>query len=334
MSTTLEFGKFDQIITVGESDLFIKRRLLGGGSEADVFLVQLLTDDHGFGPNLGEMVIKKFKSKSDPGNSGQANLEQEFLEALHMNNIRHPNITLSYCGFTFNSYYHIISERGSQTLGEIMAKEVNKANFEDHVAWLLRESKGLAEAVALIHEPGDDYVGFHHDINPNNILLFSDQHNRLKLADWGCATMGKGKDRSSTAMGESIYNPPESAPRPGDNQENQATNEAHDIWSLGCIFFEMLIWSYRGLDMDIGPRKLKEIRNQLKAESTGDAKKAKYWVEKDGKRECAKIVLEQLKEQKDKGHILLRPLAIVTEKMLKVEESERLKAREVVAGLA
>lgn len=91
--------------------------------------------------------------------------------------------------------------------------------------------KQAASAVAYMHERGVR----HRDIKPSNIILKSD--GRLKLVDFGIATEQDGK--TLTAHGQTFgsvsYAPPEWI-EPGSLEAVR-----WDVYSLGTVFYEMLV---------------------------------------------------------------------------------------------
>jgi serine/threonine protein kinase len=97
-------------------------------------------------------------------------------------------------------------------------------------AVLLRRSIGcLASAVAYLHKESVR----HKDLKPANILLYPD---RLRLTDFGTSTDFSDYSQSATEGGErgtpKYFSPETAALEP--------CGRASDIFSLGCIFLEML----------------------------------------------------------------------------------------------
>lgn len=90
----------------------------------------------------------------------------------------------------------------------------------------------------------------HGNLKPENILRFS-QHSShlglLKMADMGLAprhivVTGQGRVADSTGYGTVRYEPPEVV------TETQARSRPYDIWSMGCIILEFIIWMLYGKD--------------------------------------------------------------------------------------
>lgn len=118
---------------------------------------------------------------------------------------------------------------------------------------------GLAKSIERIHttNPGDDGLprraGFHHDIKPSNVLVChdagggaSDFPYRFMLADLGLAYQGRtGKpvDATEGPHGTLIYDAPELCCTPSPQHSSLEIAQKADIWSLGAVYSEALIWS-------------------------------------------------------------------------------------------
>ena len=88
-------------------------------------------------------------------------------------------------------------------------------------------------------------IGFHHDIKPVNVLLFDSDNPKepiWKLSDFGSGMVSEFKDsdhdsiyNSKPSTGDPIYTAPEFA-------LEGRVSRPKDIWSLGCIYLEAIIW--------------------------------------------------------------------------------------------
>jgi serine/threonine protein kinase len=111
--------------------------------------------------------------------------------------------------------------------------------------WLRGEMLGLAQAVDSIHNLRSGQAGYIKDIKPENIIVFKSRNNELQLTDWGCAGVkslpaGSSSSHKSINGGDLVYYPPES------EIDSERTSRPHDIWSLGCVFFELMVWYCEG----------------------------------------------------------------------------------------
>ena len=130
---------------------------------------------------------------------------------------------------------------------------------KENTIWLLRQFRGLAEALKGIHDlsgvgtspsapslvarPANERkAGYHHDLKPENILYFKATR-EFQISDFGSGkvqTYRSGSHNTSSANGTLTYEPPEAAMAGG------KTSRPYDIWSLGCVFLEILIWAVLG----------------------------------------------------------------------------------------
>ncbi|MCQ2817797.1 MAG: serine/threonine-protein kinase [archaeon] len=87
----------------------------------------------------------------------------------------------------------------------------------------------------------------HHDLKPENILLkfkseedknnFNFQNCTVKISDFGLSKYQNVHEENKLIGGSPLYMPPELFDR--DASREVIENEAVDIWSLGCIAFEL-----------------------------------------------------------------------------------------------
>ena len=146
-------------------------------------------------------------------------------------------------------------------LREYMGQENFNALNRQDIIWLLSQLVGLASAVKHIHDlsagstgtvPGLQALdekcmraGWHHDLKPENILFFSastsaDKKAILRIADFGSSkiqTYRSGSINTRSPNGTPTYEPPEFI-------KDGTTSRPYDIWSLGAVFLELLVWAF------------------------------------------------------------------------------------------
>ncbi|RTE68477.1 hypothetical protein BHE90_017145 [Fusarium euwallaceae] len=98
----------------------------------------------------------------------------------------------------------------------------------------------------------------HGDLKPENILIFRDSTTIgvLKFGDMGSSkthrqSTGFRDDRTSTRVGTLRYEPPEAM-----TAEDKPRSRRYDIWSVGCIMLEFVIWLVHG------PKGLRRFNNE------------------------------------------------------------------------
>ncbi|MHC4484695.1 MAG: protein kinase domain-containing protein [Planctomycetota bacterium] len=152
-------------------------------------------------------------------------------EARVLASLNHPNIATIYEELEeAEGVVHLVLEYvPGQTLAERIAKKPLK--LEEALSIALQ----IAEAVAAAHE--HDVI--HRDLKPGNIKITPE--GKVKVLDFGLAKAvgGKATDQQSTVtepgrvIGTPAYMSPEQA-------RGKATDKRSDIWSFGCVLYEML----------------------------------------------------------------------------------------------
>lgn len=133
-----------------------------------------------------------------------------------------------------------------------------QARNRSHVLWQLRQFVGICSALTALH----DRNVRHGDLKPENILWFDPKNDGgiLQIADLGLATFHQKEEDTrnrqgmptQTPSGTSRYEPPEM-----DKERNSLGpwSRQADIWSFGCIVFELLLW------LAYGPSDITIFRN-------------------------------------------------------------------------
>jgi len=152
-------------------------------------------------------------------------------EARVLASLNHPNIATIYDELeeAEGLSYLVLEYVPGQTLAERIAKSPLKLEEA------LRIGLQIAEAVAAAHE--HDVI--HRDLKPGNIKITPED--KVKVLDFGLAKVvgGETADQQTTitepgrVIGTPSYMSPEQA-------RGQATDKRGDIWSFGCVLYEML----------------------------------------------------------------------------------------------
>lgn len=137
---------------------------------------------------------------------------------------------------------------------------------------IMIQFQGLAEALYKLHTPRKKGSYRHSDTKPDNILSFStpgrmssDEHpdiGTLKLSDLGLAKYhveATGyRHQTSAKYTTHRYQAPEAV-----TDEDGARSTRYDIWSIGCVMLEFVIWLLYGNDT------LKWFNVQITTKSNG-----------------------------------------------------------------
>ncbi|NXO25663.1 NEK11 kinase, partial [Cisticola juncidis] len=205
------------------SDAVIARRYtiqrkLGNGSFGSVYLVNDRKAKQGEELKvLKEISVGNLK----PNETVEANLEAQLLSKLD-----HPAIVKFYASFVERDSFCIITEycEGGDLDFKIQEyKDSGKMFAQSQVIdWFIQ----LLLGVSYMHERRI----LHRDLKAKNIFL---KDSLLKIGDFGvsCLLMGSC-DLATTFTGTPYYMSPEVL-------KHQGYNTKSDIWSLGCILYEM-----------------------------------------------------------------------------------------------
>ncbi|NXY61339.1 NEK11 kinase, partial [Callaeas wilsoni] len=194
------------------------QRKLGNGSFGSVYLVNDRKAKQGEELKvLKEISVGNLK----PNETVEANLEAQLLSKLD-----HPAIVKFYASFVERDSFCIITEycEGGDLDFKIQEyKDSGKMFTQSQVIdWFIQ----LLLGVNYMHERRI----LHRDLKAKNIFL---KDNLLKIGDFGvsCLLMGSC-DLATTFTGTPYYMSPEVL-------KHQGYNTKSDIWSLGCILYEM-----------------------------------------------------------------------------------------------
>ena len=165
-----------------------------------------------------------------------AQVDRFFNEARAVAKIRHAGIVrISDVGFTAGGRAYLLMELLE---GEALADRIRRGPLPPPVACEI--ARQIASVLAATHAAGI----VHRDLKPDNVFLVPDLEQpggeRVKILDFGIAkltgALARGRPtQSQSAMGTPVYMSPEQW---GDSSKVDARA---DIYSLGCIAFEMLV---------------------------------------------------------------------------------------------
>ncbi|NWV77858.1 NEK3 kinase, partial [Dasyornis broadbenti] len=152
-------------------------------------------------------------------------VENSRKEAILLAKMKHPNIVAFKESFEADGHLYIVMEYCDD--GDLMQKIKHQGgNFfpEDTILhWFVQ----MCLAVKHIH----DKRVLHRDIKSKNVFLT--QNGKVKLGDFGSARLlAHPMSYACTYVGTPYYVPPEI-------WESMPYNNKSDIWSLGCILYEL-----------------------------------------------------------------------------------------------
>ena len=203
-------------------------RRIGGGGMGDVYLGEHV--------HMGRSAAVKVLL---PELSTQEQAVARFFdEARATARLRHPGIIeVLDCGLHSGAAYIVMEYLVGETLGDYLART---GSLVEHPRAVAAVAGQIADALAAAHESGI----IHRDLKPDNLFLCASPESaaavRVKVLDFGIAKLlgpktGEARrTRTGSLLGTPLYMSPEQCR--GSSQIDFRT----DIYSLGCIIFEMM----------------------------------------------------------------------------------------------
>jgi serine/threonine protein kinase len=291
-------------------------------------------------------IFKEIGSKTERG------FENERHTLSTITKVPHDNITAHLASWTQSDKFYMLFPCAEMNLRQFWQTWPRPELHNKVVGWLLSQFKGLADGVRHIHNLGpanlspkslgknllaseSSRTGFHHDLKPENILVFTQVSglNRppslsdfiLKISDFGTAkinTVLSGADHthytSNLSFGDSAYGAPDFA-------LEGRTSRPYDIWSLGCIFLEMMLWTFDVSGSDLGIF----AQDRLECVGAQPHQSGAFWhQDRDHKIRLKKPVLERLGQLEEhcRPQGVFGNIVSATGRMLQKDPKQRIKA--------
>uniref|UniRef100_UPI00398E9B1C serine/threonine-protein kinase Nek5-like isoform X2 n=1 Tax=Pristiophorus japonicus TaxID=55135 RepID=UPI00398E9B1C len=190
-------------------------RLIGEGAFGKAFLVKAKDDNR-------QVVVKEVKTAKMRQKEREASLKEVIL----LEKMKHPNIVTFLDSFEENQNLYIVMEYcdGGDLMHRVNLQHGVWFEEEQVLDWFVQICLGLKH----IH----DRKILHRDIKTQNIFLCN-KGVTVKLGDFGIArVLNNTMELAHTCIGTPFYLSPEIC-------ENQPYNNKSDIWSLGCVLYEL-----------------------------------------------------------------------------------------------
>ncbi|KKP06993.1 serine/threonine protein kinase [Trichoderma harzianum] len=198
------------------------------------------------------------------------------------------------------------------------------------VEWVLDQIVGLSSAIKALHDKNIR----HGDIKPSNILCSGPGtgnviESTLIIADVGLAKQHVDYTRyrnntTTTRHGSVTYEPPEVSP----NRQLKALPRNYDIWSLGCVFLELIIWAV------YNKHGIQSFHNQLSQNST-----ARFWEEVGSRNtqqihSVVKIWIKKLRSDLKCSSAFIDVIKLIQGELLVISNERRAESMAGVESLA
>ncbi|XP_054716580.1 probable serine/threonine-protein kinase nek3 [Uloborus diversus] len=188
---------------------------LGEGSFGSALLVQDIQSKKCY-------VVKKISML----NLNKQEKDEALKEVQVLSQMQHPNIITYHSSFEENDNLYIVTDYcdGGDLYSKIKAQNGVPFTEDQILDWFVQ----ICLAVKHVH----DRKILHRDIKTQNIFLT--KSGIAKLGDFGIArVLSNTSDLARTCIGTPYYLSPEIC-------ENKPYNNKSDIWSLGCVLYELI----------------------------------------------------------------------------------------------
>lgn len=199
------------------------------------------------------------------------------------NSTKHRHLVSLLAAFTHNENNYLIFPWATHDLKMYWEEIQPTPNSEDIdlIRWVCDQALMLVQAISAIHVPDEDenvpenerLYGRHGDMKPENILWYKSRgFGKLVIADMGLSKTHRHQSRTYNPHNRGTaapkYRPPEL------DYEEGLMGRTFDIWTLGCVFFELLHWLHGG------HKKLEEVEEAMLVPSIRGSDSIDYyeWV--------------------------------------------------------
>ncbi|XP_051520854.1 serine/threonine-protein kinase Nek3 isoform X1 [Myxocyprinus asiaticus] len=194
-------------------DQYSVLKVIGEGSFGRALLVQQINDE-------GKYVMKEIRlPKAETG------MRNSRREAILLSRMKHPNIVTFRDSFEADGHLYIVMEfcSGGDLLQRIRQQKNNLFTEDVILKWFAQMCLGTKH----IH----DKRVLHRDLKSKNIFLTD--NGTVKVGDFGSAcSLNSAKAYAQTYVGTPYYVSPEI-------WDNNPYNNKSDVWSLGCVLYEL-----------------------------------------------------------------------------------------------
>ncbi|KAM5239144.1 serine/threonine-protein kinase Nek2 isoform 2-T2 [Ctenodactylus gundi] len=170
----------------------------------------------------------------DYGSMTEAEKQMLVSEVNLLRELKHPNIVRYYDRIidrTNTTLYIVMEYCEGGDLASVITKGTKERQYVDE-EFVLRVMTQLTLALKECHRRSDGgHTVLHRDLKPANVFLDGKQN--VKLGDFGLARiLNHDTSFAKTFVGTPYYMSPEQINR-------MSYNEKSDIWSLGCLLYEL-----------------------------------------------------------------------------------------------
>lgn len=242
--------------------------------------------------------------------------------------------------------YYMLFPWADGDLGDFWKRYTGRYKPKDkkHLGWMVDQFYHLAKALQCVHNerglalpqpvnPESNRFGRHGDIKPKNFLYFLDSGEkgpdlgigvRIVITDFGLGRLYSKESRSKQTPSQ--INRTESYAAPEYDLDGGKVSPTSDIFSLGCVFFEHLVWLFtelKGLESFHADRL---AEREPPTSPYPNWKMDRFWKCTDSKtavlKDCVRKALDEFRERKDCVEVVGEMLEVI-EHMLHTDRARR-----------
>jgi hypothetical protein len=201
--------------------------------------------------------VKELQKLDKEDNKLEVQFRNELDQLRRFNGLVHDHLVTLLATYILKQNYYFLFPCAHGTLEDYWEDIERKPRMDITTArWVSKQCSGIMAAMDNIHEPKHQQslevkrYGRHGDIKPDNILWFhssKDPKGILVVSDMGLTSFNRDTSRSnipnSKLPGAPGYRPPECEIKGG------TISRAFDIWTLGCLFLELLTYLLGGYNL-------------------------------------------------------------------------------------
>ncbi|MCJ1265556.1 hypothetical protein MMC22_005436 [Lobaria immixta] len=266
-------------------------------------------------PDLSKSTLFR-KELPVPGSEGDS--ERNILEYIRQK--EHPNLVTLHLAYRYRGKLNLVFSYFPMGLRDILRenqrpKQLPRVRLSQKLegsmldSWLWENLRGVVEALRYVHDPDPDILGAHFDLKPANILV--DDFGNLVITDFGLARM-KQKIQGHSSLkhpGEDFnYGPP---------RAEHCWTRAYDIYSLGCIMMEIIVY------LKQGPNAVNDFAQNLEEEDDVHTRSRTFWLKREENYVLKDPVRLFLREWQDSKDRYLRRVGGLLQKMLDIDPQVR-----------
>uniref|UniRef100_A0A336KJJ4 Serine/threonine-protein kinase PLK4 n=1 Tax=Culicoides sonorensis TaxID=179676 RepID=A0A336KJJ4_CULSO len=173
--------------------------------------------------NTNQFVAIKMIDKEKMHKSGMANRVRQ--EVTIHSQLKHPSILELYTFFEDVNFVYLVLELAQKGELHRFLRDYKKTMNEFEASTILKQ---VVDGLLYLHS----HRIVHRDISLSNLLLTEDM--KVKIADFGLATLDNPGEKHMTLCGTPNYISPEVASR-------SSHGLAVDVWGLGCLLYTLLV---------------------------------------------------------------------------------------------